>query len=96
MLSLGRTISSFRYALDNEAASWSEYRSNLDKSKRPKLDEVFAVARLYVSACSAALQPIVLHSVLIANIFHDYQKLADCITKVEKITGDRFNEPICK
>jgi hypothetical protein len=93
---MGRTIPSFRYALDNEVASWSEFRSKLDKSKRARVDEVFAVSRLYVSACSAALQPIVLHPVIMANIFHDYQKLTACIEQVEKITGDRFNEPICR
>jgi hypothetical protein len=93
---LGRTIPSFRYALDNEASSWVEFRGNLDKSRRSKVDEAFAVARLYVSACSAALQPVVVHSVFMANIFHDYQKLADCIEQVEKITGDKFNEPIAK
>lgn len=80
---MGRTIPSFRYALDNEATSWSEFRNNLDKSKRKRIDEAFAVARLYVSACSAALQPIVLHPVIMANIFHDYQNLTDCITQVE-------------
>jgi hypothetical protein len=60
------------------------------------MDHVFAVARLYVSACSAALQPVVIHSVIMANIFHDYQALSACIEQVEKITGDRFNEPIAR
>ena len=91
---MGRTIPSFRIALYNEESSWSEFRGNLDKSKRPRLDEVFAVSRLYVSACSAALQPVVLHPVIMSNLFHDYMQLAECIEKVETITGDRFNEPI--
>ena len=91
---MGRTIPSFRIALYNEQSSWSEFRANLDKSRRPRFDEIFSTSRLYVSACSAALQPIVLHAVIMSNIFHDYTQLAECIEQVEKITGDKFNEPI--
>lgn len=93
---MGRTIRSFRLAIAGEEADWSEFRGYLDKSRKPRLDETFAVARLYVSACSAALQPIALHPVLMANIFHNYLKLTGCIEQVERITGDRFNEPIAK
>ena len=93
---MGRTIPSFRIALANEESDWVEFRKNLDKSKKPRIDEVFAVSRLYVSACSAALQPTVIHSVLMSNVFHDYLKLAACVEQVEKITGDKFNEPIAR
>lgn len=87
---MGRTIPSFRYALANEESQWSDYRSKLSKSRKAKLDDAFAISRLYLSACSAALQPVVIHTVLMANIFHDYQRLASCIEQVERITGDSF------
>lgn len=91
---MGRTIPSFRYALMNEESQWSEYRSKLTKSRKVKIDIAFAVSRLYLSACSAALQPVVIHTVLMANIFHDHLRLTECIEQIERITGDKFNEPV--
>lgn len=78
----------------SEESAWSGYRNNLSKSRKTKIDIVFAVSRMYLSACSAALQPVVIDSILMSNIFHDYLWLASCIEQVEAITGDKFNEPI--
>ena len=91
---MGRTIPSFRYAMASEESAWSVYRNSLAKSRKVKLDIVFAVPRMYLSACSAALQSVVIDSILMSNIFHDYLRLESCIEQVEAITGDRFNEPI--
>ena len=93
---MGRTIPSFRLALAGEESDWTEYRSELGKSRRRLLDEVFSITRLYVSAGSAALQPVVIHTVFMSNLFHDFLTLVSCVEQVEKITGARFNESFAK
>jgi hypothetical protein len=50
---MGRTIPSFRIALEMEKAEWKPFRNALDKSDRKKFDEMLLdIPRLYTSACS--------------------------------------------
>jgi hypothetical protein len=72
---LGRTISSFRTALSEEEAEWKEYRRYLGKRERKAFDEMFAIVRLYVSACSNAVNPIRIHVIIVTILFHHFLDL---------------------
>jgi hypothetical protein len=53
---MGRTIPSFRIALEMEKEEWKPFRNALDKSDRKKFDErMFDIPRLYISAFSLML-----------------------------------------
>jgi len=82
---MGRTIPSFRIALEMEQAEWKPFRNALDKSDRKKFDEMFDIPRFYISACSYSVQYVRLHPILISIIFHHYKQLTECISDVEKI-----------
>jgi hypothetical protein len=47
---MGRTIPSFRIALETEELDWKKpFRNALDKSERKKFDdEMFDISRLYI------------------------------------------------
>ena len=49
---MGRTIPSFRIALEMEREEWKPFRNALDKKDRKKFDEMWDIPRWYVSACS--------------------------------------------
>ncbi|MDQ3888217.1 MAG: hypothetical protein M3251_02985, partial [Thermoproteota archaeon] len=67
---MGRTIPSFRIALEMEQAEWKPFHNALGKSDRKKFDEMFAIPRFYISACSYSVQYVRLHPILISIIFH--------------------------
>ncbi len=52
---MGKTIPSFRIALEKEEHDWKNpFRNALDKSERKKFDDhmMSDIPRLYISACS--------------------------------------------
>ena len=63
---MGRTIPSFRLALEMEEREWKPFRNALDKSDRKKFDEMFDIPRLYTSACSYTVQPVRLYPILMS------------------------------
>jgi hypothetical protein len=82
---MGRTIPSFRLALEMEEREWKPFRNALDKSDRKKFDEMFDIPRLYTSACSYTVQPARLYPILMSILLHCYKQLVDCITQVRQM-----------
>jgi hypothetical protein len=82
---MGRTIPSFRLALEMEEREWKPFRNALDKSDRKKFDEMFDIPRLYTSACSYAVQPVRLYPILMSILLHGYKQLVDCISQVRQM-----------
>lgn len=74
---MGRTVPSFRIALAEEEAEWKEYRKYLGKRERKAFDEMFAIVRLYVSACSNAVKPVRIYVIVVTIIFHHFLELID-------------------
>ena len=75
---MGRTISSFRLALAEEESEWrKEYRQYLGKRERKAFDEMFAIVRLYISACSNAVNPIRIRIIIVTILFHHFLDLMD-------------------
>ena len=53
---MGRTILSFRIALEMEKEEWKPFGNALDKSDRKRFDEMFDIPRFYGSVCSNSVQ----------------------------------------
>jgi hypothetical protein len=79
---LGRTIPSFRLALDEEKSEWENYRKHLDRSERKDFDDMFAIPRLYISACSGAVSLVRIHPIFISIIFHHYKELMEIAQQI--------------
>jgi hypothetical protein len=73
---LGRTVPSFRLALAEEESEWKVYRQNLGKSERKDFDEMFAIPRLYLSACSGAVKLVRIFPIFMSIAFHHYKELS--------------------
>src|SRR5918992_4654354 len=82
---MGKTIPSFRIALEMEKEDWKPFRNALDKKDRKKFDEMFDIPRLYTSACSYAVQPVRLYPILMSILLHGYKQLVDCISQVRQM-----------
>src|SRR5215213_8567209 len=86
---MGRTLPSFRIALDMEKADWKPFRNALDKSERKEFDDMFDIPRLYLSACSNSVQLVPLHPIIMSIIFHHYKELTQLLSEVEQIEMTR-------
>ena len=72
---MGRTVPSFRIALYQEERRWSKFRSGLDAKTKKSFDELFASARLYISACMMSCRPRRIEPILMAIIFHQFKQI---------------------
>jgi hypothetical protein len=72
---MGRTIPSYRIAIEMERSKWKIIRQMLDKKDRKEFDKMFSYSRLYNSAGSNACRPILTHPVLMSIIFEHYKQL---------------------
>ncbi len=72
---MGRTVPSFRIAVEMERRKWKSFRGLLDKKERKIFDEMFSYSRLYNSACSNACRPVLIHPILMSIIFELYKQL---------------------
>jgi hypothetical protein len=82
---MGRTIPSFRIALDTEKADWKPFRNALDKSERKEFDDMFDIAQLYISACSNSVLLVPLHPIIMSVLFHHYKELIQLRSEVEQV-----------
>jgi hypothetical protein len=80
---MGRTVPSFRIALAMEKEEWKPFRNALNKSERKDFDEMWDIARLYISACSNSVQLVPLQPIVISILFHHYRELLGCIREIE-------------
>ena len=72
---MGRTVPSFRIALYQEEKRWTKFRSGLDLKEKKSFDDLFASARLYISACMMSCRPVRIESILMAMVFHHFKQI---------------------
>jgi hypothetical protein len=85
---MGRTIPSFRQLLEIEKLDWSSFKKQLPSKKDEQaLDVVFENTRRYTSYLGNASNPIVLESVIMGSIFHNYKQLLQ-VSKEDNIKAN--------
>lgn len=82
---MGRTVPSFRIALEQEIASWKNYRKSLSKGARETLEDLFNAARNYCSASSNAVRPVRFQGMFIAIAFAHERRLENIAREIEKM-----------
>ncbi len=82
---MGRTIPSFRIALEQEIATWKDYKEALSKGSKERLEELFNAARNYCSASSNAVRPIRFQSMFMAVAVAHEIRLVNIAREVEKM-----------
>ena len=92
---MGRTIPSFRQLLEIEKLDWSTFKKLLPTKKdKQAFDMVFENARLYTSYLGNASNPIVLESVIMGSIFHNYKQLLQTSKEEDKVIEDSLKKEI--
>jgi len=89
---MGRTVPSFRIALEQEAASWSPYRRSLGTDSREALDRLFNAARSYCSASSNAVRPVRFEGVFMTMAFDHARRLDEVGAGIERLRLEMHGE----
>ena len=82
---MGRTIPSFRMALEAEIQSWSAFRRSLGKDNREKLDDLFDQTRSNCMAAGNAARPVVFEGMFMAMAFSHEKRLAKLARDIEEL-----------
>jgi len=82
---MGRTIPSFRIALEQEIATWSLYRRSLGTASRETLDRMFNRARAFCSASSNSVRPTQFQGMFMAMAFDHAKRLEDLDAGIERL-----------
>jgi hypothetical protein len=61
--------------LAEEESEWKDYRKHLDNRERKDFDDMFEIARLYISACYGSVS-------LVSIIFYHYKKLMEIAQQI--------------
>jgi hypothetical protein len=77
---VGKTVASYRMALDREAQRWSGFARALRKGDRDAFEQLIDICRNYASAGSNATRPVLFEPMVLSILLHQ-QKL---LNKLEK------------
>lgn len=82
---MGRTIPSFRIALEQEISNWKPYKKSLSRGSRDALEDLFNMARNYCSASSNAVRPVRFQGMFMGIAFAHAKRLENIAREIEKI-----------
>ena len=77
---MGKTVESYRMALDHEVQRWSGFARALRKEDREAFEQLIDICRNYASAGSNATRP-VLFEPMVLSILLDQQKTLNRLKK---------------
>ena len=77
---MGKTVESYRMALDREVQRWSGFARALRREDRTTFEQIMDICRNYASAGSNATRPILFESMVLSILLHQ-QKI---LNKIER------------
>jgi hypothetical protein len=78
---VGKTVESYRVALDREVQRWSGFARALRKEDRVVFDQLMDICRNFASAGSNATRPVLFEAMVMSILLHQQKSL----NKLEKM-----------
>lgn len=78
---MGKTVESYRMALDREVQRWSVFARALRKEDRAAFEQLMDICRNYASAGSNATRPVLFEAMVMSILLHQ-QKI---LNKLEEL-----------
>jgi len=82
---LGRTVASYREALENEIKKWAGFRKALRAEDREAFDQMMNECRLHASAGSMATRPFLFEAMLMSILLEQQKALQEIKKKLDAI-----------
>jgi hypothetical protein len=96
MIAMGRTVLSYRQALNREIASWADFRRGLSPENQACFDDIMNMARQHADASSLAARPVVSESVfmvVLTGLVDKVRKLQAQVDRLESGSKDGGASP---
>jgi hypothetical protein len=82
---MGRTVPSYRQALEAEIERWKGFRKGLRNKDAEAFDQMMNACRLFASAGSMATRPILLEAMLMSILLHQEKAITEIREKLDKL-----------
>lgn len=89
---MGRTVASYRQALENEIKKWEGFRRALRAEDREAFDQMMNECRLHASAGSMATRPVLSEAMFMSILLEQQKVLREIKSKLDAIER-RLNQP---
>jgi len=82
---MGRTVPSYRQALESEVERWRSFRKALRKEDAEAFDRMMDACRLFASAGSMATRPSMLEAMFMSILLQQEKRLTELREKLDKL-----------
>ena len=87
---MGKTVESFRMALEGEISRWSGFARALRKPDREAFDELMDMCRTYASESSCATNPIIFEPMVMSIMLAQQKKLRELEYKLNEVLWQKI------
>ena len=89
---MGRTVPSYRQALESEIERWKSFRKGLRRKDAEAFDQMMNACRLFASAGSMATRPILLEAIFMSILLHQEKAIMEIKEKLDRLEK-QLNQP---
>jgi len=82
---MGRTVPSYRQALEREIERWKGFRKGLRGKDAEAFDRMMNACRMFASAGSMATRPILLEAMFMSILLHQEKAITEIREKLAKL-----------
>jgi hypothetical protein len=86
---MGKTVPSYRIALDKELQRWSGFARALRKEDRMAFEQMMDACRNYASAGSNATRPVMFESMVMSILLHQQKTLSKLEMDINAVRKQR-------
>jgi len=87
---LGRTVASYRQALEGEIAKWEGFRKALRASDAEAFDNMMKACRMYASAGSMATRPVLFEAMVMSILLDQGRAIVEIKERLDRIEKRLF------
>jgi len=82
---MGRTVPSYRQALEREIERWKGFRKGLRRKDAEAFDRMMNACRLLASAGSMATRPVLLEAMFMSILLHQEKAMTEIREKLDRL-----------
>jgi len=82
---MGRTVPSYRQALESEIDRWKSFRKGLRNKDAEAFDRMMNACRMFASAGSMATRPVLLEAMFMSILLHQEKVLAEIRERLDRL-----------
>ena len=87
---MGRTVASYRQALEIEIAKWEGFKKALRETDAEAFERLLNACRMYASAGSMATRPILLEAMSMSIFVNQEKEIANIRERIDRIEKRLF------